>query len=80
MTQADAPSTTQETEPSGSSSWVWHNAATWADFLAALRGEAYTALCGKQCQGSRGTLRHRSTLTPIEKCAVCSDLIAGGGA
>lgn len=53
---------------------LWHNAATWDDLLAALRGEPYTAKCGKLCKGIRGSLAWRSSLRQIEKCIICADL------
>lgn len=53
---------------------VWHNAATWEDLIAALRGEPYTAKCGARCHGKRGVFVHRSLLPPMEKCIVCADL------
>lgn len=53
---------------------IWHNAATWDDLLSALAGGPYTAKCGARCRGAKGVSRHRSTLPPMEKCAVCADL------
>lgn len=59
--------------------WVWHNPVTVADLLAGMRGQHFTAMCGKVCNPSRGgTFRHVSLLSPMERCQVCAELVAAG--
>lgn len=69
MTQTQAQETEADFEDN-----VWHSPATWEDLLSGLRGEVYTAKCGKVCQGVRGVMRRRSDLPPMKKCIVCADL------
>lgn len=60
--------------PSKGKPCVWHNAATWADWVRAVRGQKYTAMCGKTCQGAGGELRLRDSVAPMEHCVVCREL------
>lgn len=57
---------------------LWHNAKTWADYAASLRGQPWTALCGKRCQNQGGIVRHWVDIPPMDSCQVCRDLVAGG--
>jgi hypothetical protein len=73
MSQATAERTEQK-KAAAKDRRVWHYALTWDDLMAAIRGEAYTALCGKRCKGRTGTVRHRTQGTPIDTCVVCAEL------
>jgi hypothetical protein len=75
-TTTEAPNTEIDARPASPPPILWHNAANFEELLRALEGMSYTAMCGHVCQGQRGVCRHRDSLSPIERCAVCADLCA----